>query len=69
MVLNGLTDVELVNLDAMYFVSFHRHFRFPSPLHAGSCQPLFRREGYTRTIGVSRMSPSRASQKYSKRMP
>ena len=29
MVVNGLTDVELVDLEAMYFVSVHRHVRSP----------------------------------------
>lgn len=38
---DSLTDVELVDLDAMYFVSLHRHVRSPSLRSAGRC----RREG------------------------
>jgi hypothetical protein len=40
MVVNGLTDVELVNLDAMYFVSLHRHVRPPSRSSANPCHPV-----------------------------
>jgi hypothetical protein len=39
MVVNGLTDVELVDLHAGEFVSFHRHVRFPSRPNPDLCHP------------------------------
>jgi hypothetical protein len=40
MIANGFADIEQIDLDAMYFVTLHRHIRSPVLLCAGLCRPV-----------------------------